>query len=140
MELIEMGAQLLSDKLGLNVDPAIITGALDKLLGDGNGNIDIAALVSQMTQNGGLSSIVNSWLGDGSNSPISTDAIQSLFGEGKLSEFASSLGTDTGTAIDGLSGMLPQLVDKASSGGNLLDSVGGVGGLMDAASSLFGKK
>lgn len=137
MELLENAARMLSEKLGLDVDPATITSALSGLIGDGEGKPDIAGLVSRMTANGNLGSIVQSWLGDGENAGISPDSILSMFGEGKVSEFASKVGTDTRTAAEGLSGVLPQIVDKASSGGNLLDSAGGIGGLMDAAKGFF---
>ncbi len=139
MDLLQMGAQLLSEKAGINVDPATITSALGNLLGDGSGNLDLAGLARQMTENGGLQSVLNSWLGDGANSPISAQSIIDMLGQGKVEEFASNVGTDTETAASGLSDVLPQLMDKASSGGNLLESVGGIGGLMGAASSLFGK-
>lgn len=137
MDLIEMGAQLLSEKLGLNVDPTTITAALGQLLGDGQGNLDLAGLASRMTEGGGLEAVLGSWLGDGANSPISADSVMSLLGEGRVSDFASQVGTDTGSAAQGLSEVLPQLMDKASSGGNLLASAGGLGGLMNAAGSLF---
>ena len=37
MDLTQLASQLLSDKLGLNVDEATITSALSSLLGDGSG-------------------------------------------------------------------------------------------------------
>ena len=46
-----------------------------------------------------------------------------------MADAASQLGTDEGSLLDGLKDALPQMVDKASSGGSLLDSVGGLGGL-----------
>lgn len=137
MDLIEMGAQLLSEKLGLNVDTGTITEALGNLLGDGQGNLDLAGLASRMAESGGLESVLGSWLGDGANSAISAESIIGLLGEGKVSEFAGQVGTDTDTAAGGLSEVLPQLMDQASSGGSLLESAGGLGGLMNSASSLF---
>ncbi len=139
MDLIQMGAQMLSDKAGINVDPATISSALTNLLGDGNGNLDLAGLAGRMAQGGGLESVLGTWLGDGANSPISAQSIIDLLGKGKVAEFANSVGTDTETAASGLSDVIPQLMDKASSGGSLLDSVGGIGGLMGAASSFFNK-
>ncbi|MFV0277456.1 MAG: YidB family protein [Parahaliea sp.] len=140
MDLTEFGAQLLSERLGLNVDITTISSALDKLLGkDARGNIDLGALASRMMQNGGLQSVVNSWLGDGANSPIAVDSLISLLGESKVSEFAGTVGTDADTAAKGLSDVLPQMIDNASSGGRLLDAVGGLNGLFSAASSLFKK-
>ena len=35
--------------------------------------------------------------------------------------------------------MLPQLIDKSSSGGDLLDAVGGVGGALNMTKGLFNK-
>ena len=60
-----------------------------------------------------------------------------LPGSDKVAEFASKLNVDEDTAVSGLADMLPQMVDKSSSGGSLLDSVGGVGGLMGMAGKLF---
>lgn len=137
MDLLELGTSLLNDQLGLQVDPATVTAALGKLLGDGQGNVDLAGLASKMASSGELGNIVSSWLGDGANSAISADSILGLLGEGEVAEFASSVGADTGTAASGLADVLPQIMDQASSGGNLLDSLGGAGGLLGAASSLF---
>ena len=44
MDIIEIGAQILSDNLGLDVDKESLTQALTDLLGDGQGNIDLAGL------------------------------------------------------------------------------------------------
>lgn len=137
MDLLQTGAQLLSEKLGLQLDPDTVASALSGLLGDGQGNIDLAGLASKMASSGELGSIVSSWLGDGANSGISADSILGLLGEGQVSDFASKLGTDTGTAATGLADVLPQLMDNASSGGSLLDAAGGLGGLMGAAKSFL---
>ena len=60
-----------------------------------------------------------------------------MFGGDKLSAFAGKLGVDQDNATEGLSSVLPNLVDQSSSGGSLLDSVGGLGGAMDFAKKLF---
>lgn len=137
MDLLQLGAKLLSEKLGLQVDTDTITSALSSLLGDGKGNIDLAGLASKMASSGELGGIVSSWLGDGANSAISADSLLKLLGESQVSDFASRLGTDTGSAAAGLAEVLPQLMDKASSGGSLLESAGGIGGLMGAAKSFL---
>lgn len=137
MEIIELGAQLLSEKLGLQVDPATITTALSGLLGDGQGNLDLAGLAAKMTQGGQLGALVSSWLGDGPNSAISADSLTGLLGEGGIASFASSIGTDPGSAAQGLADVIPQMMDQASSGGSLLESAGGLGGLMGAAKSFL---
>ena len=137
MDLLQLASQLLSEKLGLDVDPQTIGSALSSLLGDGQGNIDFAGLASRMAGSGELGNILNSWLGDGANAAISADSVLGLLGESQVSEFASRVGTETGAAAQGLAEVLPQIMDQASSGGSLLESVGGVGGLLGAAGSLF---
>jgi len=137
MDLTQIGAQLLSEKLGLQVNTDTITSALTNLLGDGQGNIDLASLASKMASSGQLGNIVSSWLADGPNSPISADSILSLFGENQVSDFAATLGTDPASAATGLADVLPQMMDKGSSAGSLLESAGGLGGLMGAAKSFL---
>lgn len=137
MDLMELGAQLLSDKIGTTVDQDNIVNALTGLLGDGDGNVSFGALASKIASSGQLGDILGSWLGDGANGAISANDILKIFGEGDVAEFAGRLGTDTGTAAGGLADVLPQIMDKASSGGNILDSLGGAEGLLGAAKSLF---
>ncbi|MGB1141497.1 MAG: YidB family protein [Halioglobus sp.] len=137
MDLIQLATQLITDKLGLQVDQSTVSNALSSLLGDGSGNIDLAGLAGKMTASGGLGSIVESWLGDGANAGISAGDILGLLGEGQVADFASQVGTDTDSAASGLASVLPELMDKASSGGSLLDAAGGLGGLMGAASSFL---
>jgi len=137
MDLAKLGTELLSQSMGSQGNEGSLADALGGLLGDSGGNIDLAGLASKMSSDGDLGGILSSWLGDGDNSPISVEKLTSLFGEGQLAEFAAKLGTDTSSATASLSDVLPQLVDKSSSGGNLLDSLGGVGGLMDAAKSFL---
>ena len=101
MDILELGAQLLSDKQGVQIDSAQIQSALSSLLGDGSGNIDLAGLASKMTADGGLADVLSSWLGDGANAGISADSVLGLLGEGQVAEFARMLGTDTSTAASG---------------------------------------
>jgi uncharacterized protein YidB (DUF937 family) len=137
MDILKLGAQMLSEKLGLQIDSDTVVGALSGLLGDGQGNIDFAGLASKMASSGELGGIVSSWLGDGANSSISGDSILGMLGENKVSDFASALGTDRDSAATGLADVLPHMMDKASSGGSLLESAGGLDGLMGAAKSFL---
>lgn len=132
---MQIGASLLKDKLGGgNMDS--ITSALGGLLSDNDGNLNLGNIVSGL-QEKGLGSVVASWLGDGDNEAISADQVKELFGSEKISQVASQLGTDEGSVLNGLSEALPQVVDKSSSGGNLLDSLGGIDGIADMAKKLF---
>ena len=138
MDLMKLGSQLLSQQMGGNVSEDSAANALSSLLGDGKGGIDIGSLVQKFS--GGdnpLGGIVSSWLGDGNNEGMGASQLSDMFGEGKLAEFAGKLGIDQEQAKEGLSNALPNLVDQASSGGNLLDSVGGLSGALDMAKKLF---
>lgn len=137
MDIMALGTKLLSENLGVDVDPNTVNTALSGLLGDGQGGLDLAGLVSKMTESGDLGSLVNSWLGDGANSAISAESLQGLLGEGGVANFANAVGMDPESAAQGLANALPQLMDQSSSGGSLLESAGGLGGLMDAAKSFL---
>jgi uncharacterized protein YidB (DUF937 family) len=143
MDLLQLGTELIMNKLNLDRDgdgvPDGVAGALAGLLGDENSNLDIAGLVSKMTQGGGsFQDMASSWLGDGDNAPIDFQQIKEIFGSEKISEFASNLGVDEDTAAGTLAEAIPQMVDKGSSGGSLLEAFGGVEGVLGAAKKFFG--
>ena len=141
-ELLEIGAKLfrnsnLSGEAGSNLDMGSIISALSGLTG-GDKGFDVGALVNNL-DTGGLGDIAKSWLGDGDNKSISPEQIKNVLGPDKLAEFASKLGVSPQEAEGGLSEALPQMVDKASSGGSLLDSLGGVEGVLGMANKLFSR-
>lgn len=145
-DLLKMGASAfikskMSGDTGSDLSSDLLTSALGSLMGGGNapadkGGFDLGSLLSGM-DSGGLGNIAKSWLGDGSNDSISTDQVSSMFGSDKLSEFASQLGLSDDEAAGGLTDALPKMVDKASSGGSLLDSIGGISGAISLASKFF---
>lgn len=138
MSLLQMAAQLFLDKSGgsTGLDVGTVGSALNNLLpGDGN-DLNIGALVSQFGS-GDLASMVGSWLGDGDNDSITGTNIIDALGSDKVASFASELGIDTNKASEGLAGMIPELINKNSSGGSLLDSVGGAGGVASLVGKLF---
>ena len=137
MDIMKLGAQLLASKLGGNTDSDQLTNMLGGLLGGGSSQgIDFGSLLGSLQSNG-LENVAQSWLGDGANEDISESQIEGVFGTEKIQEIASQLGTDQGSLLSGLREALPQMVDKSSSGGNLLDSVGGIGGLANLASKFL---
>jgi len=137
MDIIALATKLLNDNMGLSLDSAQVSAALSGLIGDGQGGIDLAGLASKMGQNGDLGALLGSWLGDGPNRALSADSLTRIFGQADISKFAGQLGVDPATASQGLADALPKIMDQASSGGNLLASLGGADGLMGAAKSLF---
>lgn len=139
--MVEIAAKLFQgnlDKDGDGLDLGDITAAFTTLMADSNGEVDVASMVSNLDA-GGLMSVAASWLGDGENEAIAPDQVKSIFDSGKISEFAASLGLDENSALSGLSNTIPEVVDQSSSGGSLLDAVGGISGAIGLASKFFGR-
>ena len=143
-DLLKMGASAfinskMSGDAGSNLDLGSLTSALSSLTGGSDdGGFDIGSILGNM-QSGGMADIAQSWLGDGDNAPIEDEHVTNIFGADKIRDFASQLGMSESEAIGGLRDAMPQMVDKASSGGSLLDSIGGIGGTINMASKLFGR-
>ncbi|BFM07352.1 YidB family protein [Halioxenophilus aromaticivorans] len=136
MNITEIASKMFLEKIsGQGGDASLgsIQTALQHLLPTDGGEINVGSLVSQFMGNGGLASLAQSWLGDGQNMSLSADKIMDMFGESKVSNFANEVGVDTNTAANGLSDMIPDLIDKFSSGGSLQQNltssiIGGLAG------------
>jgi uncharacterized protein YidB (DUF937 family) len=133
MDLMQLGTQLLAGKLGSGANSGTITSALGSLLSGSDGQSNLGGIITAM-QGKGLGSIAESWLGDGENADISTDQVREVVGSDRVAAMASQLNTDEGSLLDGLKDALPQIIDKSSSGGSLLD---GAGDLLGMAKKLF---
>ena len=133
MDLMKLGAQLLASKLGSGADSGAVTSALGGLLSGSGGESGLGGIIAAM-QGKGLGSIAESWLGDGDNAEISSDQVRDVVGSDKIADIASQLNTDEDSLLDGLKDAIPQIIDKSSSGGSLLDSAGG---LLGMAKKLF---
>jgi len=144
-DLIRMGASSfinskLSGSTGSSLDLDTLTSALSGLTGGNNenGGMDLGSILGKM-QGGGMADMAQSWLGDGDNAPMEDSHVTEMFGADKISEFASQLGMSESEAIGGLRDAMPEMVNNASSGGSLLDSIGGISGAIDMASKFFGR-
>ncbi|KAA9133249.1 hypothetical protein F3N42_02515 [Marinihelvus fidelis] len=143
MDLMEMGAQMIAEKLGVDIDPATVQAALSGVMGDGKGGLDLSKVAAQMANSGSFGSVLESWLGDGDNASISATGIEDLFGKAQLSQLAGALGAGEQDLAGTLSQVLPQIMDKASQGGALKDEFAGgqggdIGSLLNAAKSFLG--
>ncbi len=127
-----------SGDAGSTLDIGNLVSALAGLLSGGQGGLDLGSLVSKFSS-AGFGNLVNSWLGDGANESMSTGQITEMFGANNIAGFAAKLGLSQEEAAGGLSDAIPQMMDNASSGGSLLDSVGGLSGALGAAGKLLGK-
>jgi len=136
MSVIDIAGELFSEHFTGSVDENKISSAFTTLFSGEDGNVDIMGIVEKF-QSSGITTLVTSWIGDGENNPISVDQVIDIFGSEKISEFASNIEVDQDTAVEGLSGMIPELIDKASGAGSLLDNFGGTDSLINAAKKLF---
>jgi uncharacterized protein YidB (DUF937 family) len=113
-------------------------GLLDSLLGGlmGGGSQQGQSPLAQMAlqliqQNGGLPGILakfqqagmgqhaDSWVGTGSNMPITADQLSQVLGSGALGQLAQQFGMSQGGASSGLAQMLPQIIDKLTPTGQI---------------------
>ena len=92
---------------------ALITAALAKTdFGDLNG------IVAKLQQ-GGLGEQVASWLGNGSNLPVSAEQLRAALGNEQVRQLAEHFGVPVDSALKLLADHLPQTVDQASPNGSL---------------------
>ena len=142
-DIVKMGTDLFQSKLGdsaTDMDQSSITDALSGLISNEEGGLDLSNILSSLTSGDGIGSIISSWMGDGENDAVDGEQLTEILGSDKISEFADKLGVDTDTALSGLTDAIPNMIDKATGEGSLLDSVGGIDGIMDMASKFFGSK
>lgn len=144
MDLLKVAASIIQsngDDATKGLDTNDIANALNTLVGNGQGGLNLVTFVSGLSQNG-LGEIVGSWLGNGENKSISIEQVTTLLGSDKVASFASELGLSQESAAGALADALPQVVDKATAGeGTIMDEmlaqVGGPSGAMDMLGKMF---
>ncbi|SFZ97562.1 protein of unknown function DUF937 [hydrothermal vent metagenome] len=121
---------------GLNIDK--ITKALNEIIMNKDGSLDLATIVGNLSRNG-LGDIVGSWLAAGNNLEINKDQIVDLLGEDKITKFANSLEINIESAKQALVDSLPKVVDMATSEEHsMIDQmVGGGGHALETLSKMF---
>ncbi len=93
------GGQLNSVIEGFKDDPSKLTGLLNDL------------------HLGGLGDQVKSWIGTGENQAVSADQIKQALPQEKLEQIATNQGVTTDEAADGISKVLPDLVNEITPDG-----------------------
>ena len=78
--------------------------------------------LQQMFQQGGLGSIMSSWLGNGQNLPVSASQLQNVLHSDALQQAAQQHGIDPTQLTSMMSSLLPHLVDKLTPNGQVPDS------------------
>jgi uncharacterized protein YidB (DUF937 family) len=127
MTLLQTAAQLFLSRLdgaSQGLDEAKVADGLSSLLPTAGGDLDVQALVGQFTgAGGGIAQLAQSWLGNGGNLAISREQIEAVLGGGAIGAFAQRLGLDGERATSGLAAMLPELIDRISTDGELRSDV-----------------
>jgi len=120
----------------------LLDGLLGSMMGSTSGGQQSAQGGSQLMQialqllqqNGGIQGILarmqqaghgeqaQSWIGTGQNLPISPDALSRIFGQGQLGQIAQQLGMSHQEAANGLSQVLPGVVDEMTPQGQIPDN------------------
>lgn len=130
-----------------------IGGAVGGVLGQGGKGGANAVLLQQLVamlskpgalgnltsafQGAGLGNVLQSWLGNGQNLPISGDQVKQVLGSGTIADMAKSAGMGESDTSNALAGLLPQVIDKLSPDGNM-PSQGELGGKLASLGKLFG--
>lgn len=68
-------------------------------------------------QQGGLGDIVQSWIGNGANLPVTADQLGAVLAPATVDEIAAESGQAKPAVLDALTGMLPKIVDQLTQGG-----------------------
>ena len=107
----------------------LLRAAVDMLSVSSQGG-GLASLIDQFRQSG-LGREADSWISTGQNLPISAGQLSQALGADKLGDIAARLGLPHEEVADGLSRLLPDLIDQVTPSGKLPAS-------MDAVQNLLG--
>lgn len=110
--LDEMGRQLGGALGGTGGQPDIMQ-IVQALLTQSGG---LNGLLAKLKQ-GGLGDVVQSWLGNGQNLPVSAEQITQALGQPQVAALAKQFGIDPQQVSSLVAQNLPGLVDKLSPGG-----------------------
>jgi uncharacterized protein YidB (DUF937 family) len=99
----------------------LVQMAMQMLTEQSGGQSGIADLVNKFQQ-GGLGHLADSWVGTGENLPVSPTQIADVIGHTKLGELANQFGISTNDVANGLSQVLPDLINHVTPDGKLPES------------------
>lgn len=87
--------------------------------GSGAGGLGGLGALLEQFQRAGFGEQVGSWVGAGSNQPLTPDALERVFGHDALSEIARRAGVSEQDASRGLAELLPEVVDRVTPEGQM---------------------
>jgi uncharacterized protein YidB (DUF937 family) len=113
---------------GLSGGGSPLKAVLANLLTQGRGEPDgrpkaggeLTGLIATFEQ-AGMGNIIQSWVGTGSNQPVSPGQLHAAFGDTQVQSMAREAGVPPQDFLSLLSQHLPQAIDRATPGGRLPD-------------------
>lgn len=105
----------------------------------GSSNIGGLGGLTQLFNKHGQGDTVASWVSTGDNKPISPDALRGVLGQERIQEVATTAGVSEQEATQGLSSLLPQLVDKLTPDGKLPPDESANSALSQLATQFLGR-
>ncbi len=84
----------------------------------------------------GLGEVISSWVSTGKNLPISPDQIKQALGSDKIQQIAEKVGISKDAAMQHLSQLLPQIIDKLTPDGKIPEA-GSVGDMLSSLKKKF---
>ncbi len=79
--------------------------------------------IIQQCENGGLGTMVKSWIGTGPNLPVTAEQIKAALGSDRIQQLAARLGVSPDLAAQRVADVLPHVIDHLTPGGNLHPSI-----------------
>ncbi|HXS92499.1 MAG TPA: YidB family protein [Steroidobacteraceae bacterium] len=107
-----------TNQTGSDVGNAPAGGGLGGVLGGGSLGAGLKDLLDRFRQSG-QEEKVQSWVSTGSNKPIAPNEIEQALGEERLQWLVEQTGMPRDQLLNGLSGELPQAIDKLTPDGRL---------------------
>ncbi|MBN1534530.1 MAG: DUF937 domain-containing protein [Spirochaetes bacterium] len=92
---------------------SMLDGIVDMFKNDG-----VSTIIDRFRQQG-LGDLVSSWIGTGSNRPISADQLRSVLGPERIRQLAQRAGITEDRVPDFLKDLLPNVVDRATPNGSV---------------------
>ena len=117
MGILDMLTSMLASKGAGELESAVIPVVLSEVLGNG-GQGGLSAIVAKLEQ-AGLGDQVKSWIGNGTNLPISAHQLQEVLGSDVIKQLATRFGIPVDQLSTVLAQVLPAAVDQASPKGTL---------------------
>jgi uncharacterized protein YidB (DUF937 family) len=125
-----LGAAMGGGQGGGGVQGALLNAVVGMVAGGGQGGGGLGNLISKFTQ-GGMGDVMNSWVGQGQNAPISSDQLTNVLGSDTIGNLASQLGLSHGETAGHLSQMLPEIINKLTPQGQApADGLGNIGDIL----------